>query len=357
MSKKYLFSLLFFLAALLYVFIRVGEPAAPTPEERLERALKLMQCSNSVYSIQEAARAGDAEVLKARLAEGFDPNLADEQGNSPLHLAAMGTSPEVVRLLLEAGADTQLKDAAGRSPLEVSVHEEVKALLAAAAAVRAKEVELDARVRSGDVQAVCRYLKEGVNPNAISANNRGPLVMSAVETCQPGTLRALLEGGAEADTRYTGTDVHVLLLAAERGNAEVINLLLAAGADPMRHANGGAYPLHNAIYARRLETVRALLPCYKAVNYNPPCKALGFPINMALSHAGDDIVKAFVDAGVNLNDRERFKDALPLIIAVRHGRVNCVKMFLAAGADKSLTDSHGKTAADYASGELAQLLR
>ncbi len=328
-----------------------------TPEQRLKRKLAMMRCSNSVYSVQEAAAAGALEVLRARLAEGADPNRVDEQGNSPIHLAAMGRSPEVMSLLLELGADPMLKNAAGHTPLELCHHEGVKTLLEAASVTRRKEIELDAMVRRGGVQGVRLALQNGVNPNAMSADNRGPLVMSAVDAGQAGTLRALLEAGAKADVCYTGTDVHVLLLAAERGNGVIIRMLLRAGADPMRHANAGAYPLHNAVYARQLEAVRALLPSYKEINYSPHCQALGFPLTMALHRAGDAIVKAFVDAGINLNDQKRFKDELPLIVAARCGRVSCVKMFLAAGADKSLKDSHGKTAADYARGEVAQLLR
>ncbi len=336
----------------------VAAPEAESAADKnLRRKLRLMQGSNAVYSVLEAAEAGHAEVLKARLEAGANPNQKDELGNYPVHLAAAGRSARVMQLLLEAGADPQARDAKGRTPLDLCQHAKVRALLEAAHAKRVRETEVDAMVRRGDVRGVQQALKAGVNPNALSADNRGPLVMSAVDAGQVGTLRALLAAGAEVNVCYAGTDVTVLLLAAQKGSAELVGALLKAGADPMRQAGGGAYPLHNAVWFHNLEALKALLPAYEKMNFSPHCGALGFPITMALHRAGNAVVKAFVDAGINLNDKARFKDDLPLIVAAKQGRLECVKMFLAAGADKSLKDSRGKTAADYAKPPVSSLLR
>lgn len=56
------------------------------------------------------AEAGRAEALDVMLANGFDPHLADHDGVTPLHRAAMGGWPDAVRVLLSHGADVHRMD-------------------------------------------------------------------------------------------------------------------------------------------------------------------------------------------------------------------------------------------------------
>ena len=48
---------------------------------------------------------------------GFDINLQDENGWSPLHFACQAGSYECVKALLDAGAQIELKDKFGNTPL------------------------------------------------------------------------------------------------------------------------------------------------------------------------------------------------------------------------------------------------
>jgi ankyrin repeat protein len=59
-----------------------------------------------------AAERGDARVIDAMLACGFDPNHADdEMGKTGLHAAAMSGKPDVIRVLLAHGASASARDA------------------------------------------------------------------------------------------------------------------------------------------------------------------------------------------------------------------------------------------------------
>ncbi len=312
--------------------------------------------SNSVYSVLEAAAAGDIAALEARLAEGENPSQVDEEGNSPLHYAARARSPRALELLLAAGADPAARDARGRTPREVCRHVAFLAPLKAAEEKRERELALSALVARGDEAGVRAALAAGVNPNARSADNESGLLMQAVAAGQVGVARLLLAAGAKVNAATPEGGLTPLHVAASRGDVALIRLLLEAKADPMLQAGNGAYPLHDAIWEKKLEAVRALLPAYAAVNFSPKGGPHGTPLNMAISYGRTAYLRAFLEAGFNPND-PLLKPAPPLILAVRSGQLACVKLLLEAGADKHMKDITGKTAADYAPAELAPLLR
>jgi ankyrin repeat protein len=66
-----------------------------------------------------AAQEGDVEGVKRLLKEGYQPNLFDELGNTPLHYAAMRGHLNVMNVLLAAGADVNAHDESviGNTPL------------------------------------------------------------------------------------------------------------------------------------------------------------------------------------------------------------------------------------------------
>jgi TonB family protein len=69
--------------------------------------------TSSTNPLFRAASQGDANSVKALLAEGVDINASSERGQTALILAAVGGHSDVVSLLLAAGADRQTKDSLG----------------------------------------------------------------------------------------------------------------------------------------------------------------------------------------------------------------------------------------------------
>ncbi len=72
-----------------------------------------MQNANKAKEGLYAAVIGRIDLLKSWIDEGADPNTTDEDGSTPLMLAAANGHADTVAFLLENGADPSLKDTDG----------------------------------------------------------------------------------------------------------------------------------------------------------------------------------------------------------------------------------------------------
>src|SRR5688572_13132812 len=71
--------------------------------------------------VADAARRGDVEAVRALIARGADVNVAQGDGMSALHWAAVRDQVELVDVLLRAGADVEAGTRiGGYTPLHVA---------------------------------------------------------------------------------------------------------------------------------------------------------------------------------------------------------------------------------------------
>lgn len=88
-----------------------GRSAQPRPAARL--AVK-------GSPLLAATAQGDAEAVRALLAQGVDVNSRDDSGRSALMLAAQRGDVALVRLLLGAGADPQGRNPQGQTAADLA---------------------------------------------------------------------------------------------------------------------------------------------------------------------------------------------------------------------------------------------
>jgi ankyrin repeat protein len=68
-------------------------------------------------SVHYGALHGDVAGLRAALADGAEPGLADKAGMTPLHFAAQSQAASAAEILLAAGAPVDVGDSNGNTAL------------------------------------------------------------------------------------------------------------------------------------------------------------------------------------------------------------------------------------------------
>lgn len=205
------------------------DQGADWPEEiSLTLAGSGSNLSPAAAKLFAAIRAGDHKTA-ARLLE--TPALAaarDRHGSTPLIQAALHSDTEMVRLLIERKADANAANKDG-----------VTALMLGA----------------GDLEKARLLLEHGAKADARSELGRTPLLIAATYAGNSKTVHLLLGAGAKAteqdNFRETG-----LTSAAKRGDVEMVEMLIKAGADVNA---GGRPPLVWAAEEGNAETIAALL--------------------------------------------------------------------------------------------------
>ena len=159
-------------------------------------------------------------------------------------------------------------------------------------------------------------------------------------------VESLLEDGVNADSTLRRTALHA---AAENGDLEILELLLAAGADANLKDVHGRVPLMVALTERHTEAAKRLTqvtdPKVRSANGSTLLIA-------ALRAENPEVARWALDNGVDVNaTRAGKRYATALMIAARKADTEMVRRLLDLGADPTVTNRDGKTALDLARGE------
>lgn len=173
----------------------------------------------------------------------------------------------------------------------------------------------------------------------------------AIETSDTASVRKLLQTGADPNECYGEDEDTALLVASIKGNAEIVALLLAAGADVNHGDMSGYTPLMAATCAHSLPIVEQLLEAGANVN-NKCARSRATALHDAASGNHREIAAALLRAGANPNAAENADGNTPLMNAVQTLSPDITDLLLQAGAKADFRSSRGDTALDLIRNEL-----
>jgi cytohesin len=239
-----------------------------------------------------AARENCIACVDALLKHGADIDLPDPDGVTPLHVAVMNANWDLAKRLIDAGADVNQWDIYGEAPLFTAVGQRSR--------TDGGRASIDPPNATDGMTILNMLLERGANPNMQlffrPANVRGP----------------------------TNTRGSTPLIRAANGNdREVVELLLAHGADATIYMADRQTPIH-AVLAGRAGEKDAI-----------------------------ELIKLLHDAGTDVNPvalvvhMEEVRGGSALHYAVRKRYQDVMRLLASYGIDMNLKDQDGLTALDY----------
>ena len=272
-----------------------------------------------------AAFSNDVDMVQFLLKYTSNVNKVNEFGNTPLHIATMSNCLEVAEVLLAAGSDINQVDNNGFTPLWHATF-------------------------NGNIKLVKYLLSAGADIEHANEHGMTPL-LSAVSDKNTALVKVLLEAGADIE-HANEHGMTPLLTAVSGKNTVLAKVLLEAGADIDRANEYDITPLTLAIDNNDVEMARTLLEHGADVNNKTmivDCTPLFRAVSKSNIHRDCVVCK----------DGEWVKD--DIANEAKHGKEFCkslrmIKLLLEYGADKNMTDIHGRTVMDWACPEVQRLL-
>jgi ankyrin repeat protein len=183
---------------------------------------------------------------------------------------------------------------------------------------------------------------------ALDADTLYDMLIKAIQGSDEKEVARLIAAKAPID-RGNEMGITPLMIAAITDDAEIVGLLLKAGADPETYTLAGLNALILAAQLGKANAIRALVEGGAQVDSVDKIPIDGFtPLTYAISRRQPEAVRALIDVGADINQRIGKNKETPVIAAVRTSFIEAARMFIDAGADLTLRSNEGKTALDYA---------
>lgn len=293
-----------------------------------------------VTPLHVAAAVGSVAILELLKRAGAKVTALDGVGASALHYAALHGHAEALSWLLKTklkvNAGTRVRTSMafydkGMTPLHAALEagslEAFEELVGAGADVRATTGygcgALFFAARGGEVKTLDAIQHAGIALDAPGDYLNDPLI-ECVERGHHAFAAKLLKHGAKS--------AHALRHATKRGDARIRQLLLDAGATPLKHRG-----MADAAGTNDIVAVRELLAAGADVNA-PTDGRTG--LMRAVQDGHEAMVEALLAAGAR-PDAGQGPSALHL--ALQFGRLGIALRLIEAGASVDAPDGHGNT--------------
>ena len=246
------------------------------------------KADDSRYSIlaHVACEAGDLECIELLLQRGYDANVLGECRRTALQAASSVGNIRIVDRLLKSGADINLIHGVHGTALRAAVsrgHEDLVHML----------ITHGADVNLCHTDEGHGNLCESVLHLAIGSKNNA-------------IFKLLLDAGADVN-RKMNAQQHILIIACEHGNINLVKLLLASEGDVN-------------VLGKKIRS-----PVFRRHEYETPLIA-------ACVNGHVSVVRLLLDHGADI-EKTNNSSTTPLIAAIRGNNPLIIRLLLDAGAD------------------------
>ena len=276
------------------------------PEFKTFLLLSDFQATSGFTALMFASANGHSEIVQLLLNAKANCDLQNENGETALHLAAARGYPDIVQLLLEYGAVPNISNRQGVTAIDAAL-------------------------------SVITMTKEKITS------------MKAVSTLitMPGTYKHHLESmklliaQPNININEPIDGFTILMKASSFGNAQIVELILQAGADPNMSVST---PIDKSILAtdrsRTLFSNESSLVGHEKNGWTA--------LMLACENGHLEVVQLLLKAYANPNHQQEGTGITALIIAVEKGFIYIVQQLLEYGANPNIGDRSGFIAIHYA---------
>ena len=175
--------------------------------------------------LHRAAHDGDVAAIRRLLADGADPEVRDGNRRTPLHVAAFASHEDAVAALAKGAADVNALDAELYDMVTIAAVADDVAMLKAA-------------------------LAAGNDPGLTTSRYDGTALIAAAHLGHAEVVKVLIDAGAPLDhvnnLNWTALIEAVILGDGGPRHQQTVRHLVAAGADQTIADRGGVTPLGHA---------------------------------------------------------------------------------------------------------------
>ena len=230
------------------------------------------------------------------------------------------------------------------------------------------EREMLLKVSEGDIENAAELIHAGVDVNVQNENGMTAL-MRASDAGHVDLIEELYRKGADVNIQNSLGDT-ALILATLKARNNCVEVLLKFGAYANIQSNDGLTALMYAAMSGNKTCLQMLLD--SGADPNIPNDDDGADrkirvgrliffggakgstaITYAARHGKTDCVKKLIEAGADVNNASQDKEGnTPLMEAINVWNVQCVRELIQAGADLNIPDKNGQTALMITSGDI-----
>ena len=202
----------------------------------------------------------------------FDINASDNDGDTPLHYAILGTNPTIIcRHLIQKGADPNIDDGEGITPLHLAAHSG-KTTDLIDLIVKMKQIDINGRDTNGktilhwalygnNVTIARHLLKNGADPTVRDNDGVTPFQEAVLYSEDIDLLDLILSNEKQVDIdEKNESGMTALHMAMIESNATAARYLIDNKANPNATDENGFTPLHLAVKnAKDMDIIELLL--------------------------------------------------------------------------------------------------